>query len=129
MGCHSLLQGIFLTQESNPGHLHWQADSLLTEPPGKPYIRVVVSNFLGTPQFIWGEWVSLTTNYASLFLTNTYASDFHLLPTKNRGGMAVAPEDKLLGIHPYMTASYIHSGLCYYSFQVPNISFNFSHCV
>ena len=28
MGCHSLLQGIFLTQESNPGLLHllhWQA--------------------------------------------------------------------------------------------------------
>uniref|UniRef100_A0A8C6EEG9 Protein phosphatase 1 regulatory subunit 14 n=1 Tax=Moschus moschiferus TaxID=68415 RepID=A0A8C6EEG9_MOSMO len=27
VGCHSLLQGIFLTLGSNP-HLHWQADSL-----------------------------------------------------------------------------------------------------
>ena len=28
VGCHSLLQGIFPTQGSNPGLLHWQADSL-----------------------------------------------------------------------------------------------------
>ena len=39
MGCHFLLQGIFLIQGSNPcllHLLHWQADSLLAEPPGKP---------------------------------------------------------------------------------------------
>ena len=28
MGCHFLLQRIFLTQGSNSGLLHWQADSL-----------------------------------------------------------------------------------------------------
>ena len=28
VGCHFLLQGIFLTQGSNPHLLHWQADSL-----------------------------------------------------------------------------------------------------
>ena len=28
VGCHSLLQWIFLTQESNPHILHWQADFL-----------------------------------------------------------------------------------------------------
>ena len=28
MGCHFLLQGIFLTQGSNPCHLHWQVCSL-----------------------------------------------------------------------------------------------------
>ena len=28
MGCHFLLQGIFLTQGSNPHLLHWQVDSL-----------------------------------------------------------------------------------------------------
>ena len=36
VGCHFLLQGIFLTQGSNPHLLHllyWQVDSL---PPGKP---------------------------------------------------------------------------------------------
>ena len=37
-GCHFLLQGIFLTQGSNPcllRLLHWQADSLQLVPPGK----------------------------------------------------------------------------------------------
>ena len=39
VGCHSLLQGIFLTQESNLhllSLLHWQAGSLPLAPPGKP---------------------------------------------------------------------------------------------
>ena len=39
LGCHFLLQGIFLTQGSNPRFLHlplWQADSLPLAPPGSP---------------------------------------------------------------------------------------------
>ena len=40
VGCHFLLQGIFPTQGSNPGLLHWQADSLplhkLGSPPTQP---------------------------------------------------------------------------------------------
>ena len=36
MDSQSLLHGIFLTHGSNPGLLHWQADSLLSEQPGKP---------------------------------------------------------------------------------------------
>ena len=32
VGCHCLLQGIFPNQGSNPGLLHWQADSLLSDP-------------------------------------------------------------------------------------------------
>ena len=39
MGCHALLQGIFLTQGLNQRLLcllHWQADSLPLAPPGKP---------------------------------------------------------------------------------------------
>ena len=43
VGCHTLLQGIFLTQESNPSLLHllhWQADYLPLAPPGKPKISV-----------------------------------------------------------------------------------------
>ena len=35
VGCHFLLQGIFPAQGSNPGLLHWQMDSLLSEPPEK----------------------------------------------------------------------------------------------
>ena len=36
MGCHFLLQGIFLTQGSGTGSPAWQADCLPTELPGKP---------------------------------------------------------------------------------------------
>ena len=36
VGGHSLLQGIFLTQEWNPGLLHWQADSLPLCHLGRP---------------------------------------------------------------------------------------------
>ena len=38
VGCHALLQGIFLTQGLNPGLLclqHWQTCSLPLAPPGK----------------------------------------------------------------------------------------------
>ena len=39
VGCYALLQGIFLTQVSNPDLLcllHWEAGSLPLAPPGKP---------------------------------------------------------------------------------------------
>ena len=36
VACHALLQGLFPAQGSNPGH-PLQADSLLYEPPGKPW--------------------------------------------------------------------------------------------
>ena len=36
VGCRALLQGIFPTQESNPGLPHCRPDSLPSEPPGKP---------------------------------------------------------------------------------------------
>ena len=39
VGCHALLQGVFLTQGLNPRILHllhWQAGSLPLVPPGKP---------------------------------------------------------------------------------------------
>ena len=36
VGCHFLLQRIFPTQGLNLCLLHWQADSLTTDLPGKP---------------------------------------------------------------------------------------------
>ena len=36
VGCHFLLQGIFLTQGSNSGVLHWPADSLPQNLQGSP---------------------------------------------------------------------------------------------
>ena len=38
VGGRSLLQGLFPTQGSNPGLLHQQANSLLSELPGRPQI-------------------------------------------------------------------------------------------
>ena len=48
---HSLLQGIFLTQGLNPGLLHRQVDSLLSEPPGKPksHMWKILCIFLAYP--------------------------------------------------------------------------------
>ena len=43
VGCHALLQGIFLTQGSNLHLLHllhWQAGSLALVPPGKPKLGI-----------------------------------------------------------------------------------------
>ena len=53
VGCHALLQGIFLSQGPNPhllGLLHWQAGSSPLAPPGKPqspFTGSVFSNLLG----------------------------------------------------------------------------------
>ena len=44
-GYHFLLQGIFLTQGSNPRllqGLRWQADSLALQPRGRPKLRALV---------------------------------------------------------------------------------------
>ena len=45
VGCHTLLQGIFLTQGLNPQLLcllHWQAGSLPLVPPGKPAVQELI---------------------------------------------------------------------------------------
>ena len=50
MGCHALLQGIFLTQGANPCLsclLHWHVSSLPLEPPRKPtdFTLLLLSRF------------------------------------------------------------------------------------
>ena len=52
LGCHFLLQEIFLTQGSNPCLLHWQVDSLpLSQSPRKPLSAMeVVNSFLNQSQ-------------------------------------------------------------------------------
>ena len=43
VGCHALLQGVFLNQGLNlglPRLLHWQADSLPLVPPVKPVVGI-----------------------------------------------------------------------------------------
>ena len=53
MGYHALLQGIFLTQGSNPRLLyllHWQVGSLPLVPPGKPWMvyKPQISGYLSS---------------------------------------------------------------------------------
>ena len=67
VGCHFLLQGIFLTQESNPSLLHCRQILLPTELWGKPY-----SNYWVQPKvlgFIW--WVSSPLWVPFRFFCNT----------------------------------------------------------
>ena len=48
LGCHALLQGIFLTQGLNLPFLcvlHWQVNSLLPAPPGKPSYTIEVGKY------------------------------------------------------------------------------------
>ena len=62
VGCHFLLQGIFLTQGSNSCLLcllHYQADSLPVVPPGKPLVIL-----LGCPQKMVCPYILLYIEYA-----------------------------------------------------------------
>ena len=51
VGCHFLLQGIFLTQGWNLHILHlqhWQSESLQLAPPGKPQVMTTIKSNLYT---------------------------------------------------------------------------------
>ena len=53
VGCHSLFQGIFLTQELNPlllYLLHWKVGSLPLVPPGKP---IYTCRYILLILFLW----------------------------------------------------------------------------
>ena len=55
VSCHFLLQGIFLTQGSNPGLLHCK-QILPFEPPGKPIgigIPSKIQSYMRTYSFLW----------------------------------------------------------------------------
>ena len=62
VGCHLLLQGIFLTQRSNPNlHLlHWQSDSLPLENKGSPCFDYFATEF-------W-EFINLCIHISIYFL-------------------------------------------------------------
>ena len=76
VGCHFLLQGIFLTQGLNPRLLHlligrWV--SFITVPPGKPYTWLLIVIFLLFP-------LSLSErSYQTLFTSYAYVSFKYIL--------------------------------------------------
>ena len=49
MGCHFLLQGIFLTQGLNPCLLFWQVDSLPLSHLGSPVLFITVQQWNRLP--------------------------------------------------------------------------------
>ena len=55
VGCHSLLQGIFLTQELNTGLLHWRQILYPSEPPGKPTQWICWLNIWGEKKLLLGR--------------------------------------------------------------------------
>ena len=72
--CHFLLQGIFLTQRSNPHLLcllHWQADSLPLMLPGKPLASLY--------SFIFKDSITIITgfNYSGKYYNGGAISHCH----------------------------------------------------
>ena len=92
VGCHILLQGIFLTQGSNPCLLcllHWQTGSLLLASPGSPYCSSPVANqwqessghIVHSGQYLVDRWTinwrnkqRILANLVFLFLANSVIS-------------------------------------------------------
>ena len=80
VGNHSLLQGIFPTQESNPSLLVWQADSLALSHQGKPNYRYnIIWNTLSAliilsalPSNPWQPIVPLLTSWFCSFQNVMY---------------------------------------------------------
>ena len=56
VGCHFLLQGIFLTQGSNPGLPHCRQTLIISAPPGKPLWELNV--------IVFPEWFMLTFSWS-----------------------------------------------------------------
>ena len=83
VGCHFLYQGIFSTQGSNPSLLHWQANSLTTEPPGKTLLVICTLNQFFTSSSIERNLVLIclsfcTVNWMAIFLTKYFTSNYIL---------------------------------------------------
>ena len=78
VACHSLLQGIFPTQGSNPCLLHWQADSLPLSHQGSPQIIIFLWKSVNSlekdtlrmyKQPIYLQTLTLSTYFQFLFST------------------------------------------------------------
>ena len=83
VGCHFLYQGTFSTQGSNPSLLHWQANSLTTEPPGKTLLVICTLKQFFTSSSIERNLVLIclsfcTVNWMAIFLTKYFTSNYIL---------------------------------------------------
>ena len=60
VGCHFLLQGIFLTPGLSPHLLHWQADSLSLSDQGNPFKRIQIPKIISQRYFMFFSETLLT---------------------------------------------------------------------
>ena len=94
-GCHFLLQAIFPTQGLNQRlwHLlHWQADSLLPAPPGKPHcVLLAAFKQVSLLQVLFPSVFSTWQSKRSLL---THRSDLSLLGLKHFNGFPSHSEPK-----------------------------------
>ena len=89
VGCHSLLQGIFPTQGSNPSLLYWLGDSLPSELQGKPasLLNALCISFLWSndiinlepplSQQLWLNFHTTLLSALSFYFANCYQSPAH----------------------------------------------------
>ena len=106
VGCHALLQGIFPTQGSNQGLLHWQADSSPSEPPGKPWLD------LGLTLNLW--WSHLDFFFNDLYLQRPGAKEAHVLRgwvDTNTGEVLFNPPQLFYRVSIIWFSSAVFSGL------------------
>ena len=71
VGCSFLLQGVFLTQESNPCLLHWQVDSLSLHDWGSSLYSLISVQSLSHVQLFVTPWT--TANQAALSITKSFS--------------------------------------------------------
>ena len=113
MGCHAFLQGIFLTQRSNPLLLHWQVGSLPLAPPGKPGgISQSVQLFSGIQLFAT-SWTA--TCQPSLSITSSRSCSNSCPVLKLMSIESVMPSNHLILCHLLLLLSLIFPSIRVFS--------------
>ena len=93
MGCHFLLQGIFLNQESNLSFLHWQADSLPLSHQGSPPICILCSSS-GVLIFFQSIFKNFHKFCFAIFVANSF--QFNEVFFRTKGKYIYAPISQFL---------------------------------
>ena len=85
VGCHFLLQGIFLTQGLNPGLLHCRWILFTTEPPGKGCLYQLLYVSLGIHELVIYLVNSTISVFSSCIFLNMYFRRRNLNDQKTYG--------------------------------------------